>query len=102
MEKIACWEMNLSPALFRWRLIRINYQIADFIVHNSFRNEKKLKIDGVIKNFTRRRLKKNTLYINLHVIGHFPRGVHMNISYIDNNIGTTFHGGRARKYEKGT
>ena len=40
--------------------------------------------------------------INLDIIGYFPRGGYLNISYIENNIVTVFHEGRAIKYRKGS
>ena len=52
-------EMNLSSALFRWRLIRINHQIAGLF---GFPQQ---KIDGVIKNLRGADLKKHPVCLSL-------------------------------------
>ena len=59
-EKKHVGEMNLSPTLFWWRLIRRKYQIAGFIGFPWQFSEckKKLTIDGVIKNLRGADLKK--------------------------------------------
>ena len=57
--------MNLSFALFQRCLIRINHQIkVSLAFHISFQNEKKLKIDGVIKNLRGANLKKTPCKVN--------------------------------------
>ena len=51
--------MNLSPALFRRRLIRINHKIAGFIgFPYQFSEWKKVEIYGVIENLRGADLKK--------------------------------------------